>query len=216
MDKPNIYYIYDAYCGWCFGFSKQMEIFYNNYKNKYNFIVLSANMIAKNQRHHVSKTAQYVLNAIPNVQKTTGVTFGADYLWHLQNPELSDWYIDSEKPALALTVFNKLKPNHTVNFAAKMQTALFAEGRDLCDNEAYRHILEFYKIDFDSFFEQVKSKEVIEETYRDFELVKTWGISGFPTLLVQTAPSKLAILAQGYATANELSLNIDLLLKAAQ
>jgi putative protein-disulfide isomerase len=202
---PTIYYIYDAYCGWCYGFSKQIVAFYEANKNKANFIVLSGNMIPKENEHEVGKTAAYILNAYKNVEETTGVKFGDDYLWHIKNPDLSDWVISSEKSALALTSFLHFLPHKGIEIAADIQHALFAEGRDLCDNEAYRYILDKYEINHDAFYELLKSEKVKEDTYYNFELVQHLGIGSFPTLLLQTEPQKLTLLSQGYATEEQLT-----------
>jgi putative protein-disulfide isomerase len=41
MNQPIIYYCYDAYCGWCYGFSKVMIQIEKEYKDKLQFEVLS-------------------------------------------------------------------------------------------------------------------------------------------------------------------------------
>ena len=42
---PTIYYCFDAYCGWCYGFSKVMTQIAEEYKDRLFFDVLSGGMI---------------------------------------------------------------------------------------------------------------------------------------------------------------------------
>lgn len=166
-------------------------------------------MIPKANNHHISKTAGYIASALPQVMATTGAVFGPDYLWHINNPNNSDWYIDSEKPALALNAFLKFYSNLSIPIATDIQHALFFEGRDLCDNEAYRHLLDKYEINHQAFYKLLKSPEIKTQTYADFELVKSWGIKGFPVVLLQTEPKKLVLLSEGFVTVEELEKKVE-------
>src|SRR5690606_7181069 len=105
-----------------------------------------------------------------------------DYLWHINNPDESDWYPDSLMPAIALCIFREYHPDEEVLFAADIQYALHYEGRDLCDKEAYRHLLEKYQIPEDVFFEKLKSPEYLEKANYDFSLVKQLQVTGFPAV----------------------------------
>src|SRR5690349_8083604 len=142
----TIIYCYDAYCGWCYGFSPVIRQLAAEFETQFHFEVFSGGMILPEKPVHITATAGYILKAYGQVEALTGVKFGEDYLWHIKNPQDSDWYPNSEKPAIALIVFKEYFPGKQVEFAADLQYALHAEGRDLCDDEAYRHLLEKYKI----------------------------------------------------------------------
>ena len=45
MEKPLLIYCYDAYCGWCYGFSKVITRIAKEYKDSLAFDVLSGGMI---------------------------------------------------------------------------------------------------------------------------------------------------------------------------
>ncbi|MFX5956882.1 hypothetical protein ABTF01_21030, partial [Acinetobacter baumannii] len=84
---------------------------------------------------------------------------------HINNPELSDWYPNSEKPAIALCIFKEIYPDKQVQFAGDLQYALHFEGRDLTDNESYRHLLEKYSIQPEMFYEKLSSELYKEQAY---------------------------------------------------
>jgi putative protein-disulfide isomerase len=198
MEKPVIIYCYDAYCGWCFGFSKVITRIYEEYKDQFDFEVLSGGMIPVESAHHIGKMAGYIRGAYKHVEELTGVSFGDEYLWHINNPDESDWHPHSEKPAIALAVFREYHPDKSVLIATDLQHALYGEGRDLTDNEAYRHLLEKYEIPADEFYAKLNSEEYKEIAYRDFALVKQLQVTGFPAVLLQADETKFYLLARGY------------------
>ncbi|MEY4661231.1 MAG: hypothetical protein RLZZ42_1183, partial [Bacteroidota bacterium] len=90
--KPTIIYCYDAYCGWCYGFSPVIKNLWQRYNQAFDFETLSGGMIPENATRHISAIAPYIRDAYKTVEETTGVKFGEDFLWHIRNPDLSDWF----------------------------------------------------------------------------------------------------------------------------
>jgi len=206
---PTIYYCYDAYCGWCYGFSKVMQKIAAEYKDRIFFETLSGGMIPKESAQHIGKMAGYIQGAYKNVEDLTGIKFGEDYLWHIKNPDQSDWFPHSEKAAIAMAVFKEYHPDETVSFAADLQKALHFEGRDLTDDEAYRHLLEKYEIPVDEFYQKFKSAEYLEKANYEFSLVKQLQVTGFPAVLLQADELKFYLLARGYTDYDTLKTRID-------
>ncbi len=202
--KPILFYCYDAYCGWCYGFSPVIQqIALEN--SLLQIEVLSGGMILPETPVHISATAGYIQKAYPTVEEYCGVKFGADYLWHINNPDLSDWYPNSEKPAIALCIFKEIYPEKQVEFAADLQIALHQEGRDLTDDEAYRHLLEKYSIQPELFYEKLKSEAYKEQAYYEFALVKQLQVTGFPCVLLQMDETKFHLIARGYTSYKDLN-----------
>src|SRR5687767_3018628 len=76
----TIYYCYDAYCGWCYGFSKVITQIAEEYKDQFFFEVLSGGMIMPEQPTHFASLAKYIQGAYTQVEELTGVKFGEDFL----------------------------------------------------------------------------------------------------------------------------------------
>ena len=211
--KPIIYYCYDAYCGWCYGFSTVIKQIAEEYKDKLSFEVLSGGMIPAENPRPIAATADYINEAYHRVEELTGIKFGEDYLWHIRNPIESDWFPHSEKAAIALSIFKEIYPELQVQFAFDLQYALHYEGRDLTDDEAYRHLLEKYKIDAESFYIKLKSEEYKEKAHYEFSLCKQLQVTGFPAVLLQTGETKFYLVARGYATYEDIEARIENILK---
>ena len=207
--KKTLYYCYDAYCGWCYGFSPVVKKISETFKDTLDIEVLSGGMIIGEQVMPIDKIAPYIKSAYKRVEELSGIKFGEDYLWHINNPEQSDWQMNSEKPAIALCIFKEYYPQRQVEFASDLQFALNYEGRDLDDNEAYRHLLEKYSIQPEVFYEKLQSDEYKEQAYYEFALCKQLEVSGFPALLLQLNDSKFYLLARGFTAYEDVKDRIE-------
>ena len=207
--KPILLYCYDAYCGWCYGFSPVIKQVAGEYKDQFSFEVLSGGMIINDTPKPIAVMAGYIQKAYKIVEEHTGIQFGSDFLWHINNPDKSDWFLNSEKSAIALCVFKAYYPEQQVAFAADLQYALNYEGRDLCDDEAYRHLLEKYAIPAEDFYRKLHSEEYKEKAYYEFALVKQLQVNGFPAVLMQVSETKFYLISRGYTNYETLKERIE-------
>ncbi|MBM3439268.1 MAG: DsbA family protein [Bacteroidetes bacterium] len=208
----TLFYCFDAWCGWCYGFSPVVQKIAKRYADKIAFEALSGGMILPDTPTPLSASAGYILNAYPEVEARTGVRFSEDYLWHLRNPDLSDWFPHSEKSAIALSVFKEFYPSLQAEFVADLQHALFVEGRDLTDDEAYRHLLEKYGINHVAFYEKLHAEAFRDAAHQEFAMCKQLQVTGFPTLFLQVSDLRFYLIARGYATEEQLIEIIDRLI----
>jgi putative protein-disulfide isomerase len=205
----TLFYIYDAYCGWCYGFSPVMKKIADKYNSRLAIDVLSGGMIIDEQVHPISRTADYIRGAYPRVEELTGVQFGEYYLWHINHPDESDWIMNSEKAAIALCIFKEYDPDRALEFAWELQYALNYEGRDLCDDEAYRHILAQHNISAEDFYAKLHSEAYKDKARYEFALAKHLQVTGYPCLLLQSSDSKFYLLARGYTDFETLDARIS-------
>lgn len=209
---PNLIYCYDAYCGWCYGFSPVMKKLAAQFP-ELPVEVISGGMILPEKPVPISNTASYIREALPRVEAMTGVQFGADYRWHIENPDLSDWFPNSLKPAVALCIFRSIYPDRQLEWAADLQFALFGEGRDLTDDEAYRHLLEKYQLPEEDFYTQLRSIYFRQQAEEDFATCRKLQVTGYPSVLLQHSEVSFTLLARGYTDEASLRQRLDAALK---
>lgn len=207
--KPILIYCYDAYCGWCYGFSTVIKKIAATYADDFDIEVLSGGMMIGDRVMPIEKIGPYIQSAYKRVEAMTGIQFGEDFLWHTANPGKSDWVMNSEKPAIALCILKELQPGRQLEFASDLQYALNYEGRDLDDNEAYRHLLEKYTIDPLDFYSKLKSNVYKEKAHYEFALCKQLGVDSFPQVLLQLNESKFYLVAQGYTDIDTMNTRIQ-------
>jgi putative protein-disulfide isomerase len=209
----RVVYCYDAYCGWCYGFSEVMKKAYSEYKSVLEFEVLSGGMILPEEPVAIGATAKYIESAYKRVEEVTGIKFGEDYLWHIQHPDASDWFPNSEKPAIALCVFKDYYPDNQISFAADLQYALHFEGRDLTDDEAYRLLLDKYNIPAEEFYEKLNDEEYKEQAYYEFDVCRQLNVTGFPAVFIQLTDTKFYKISEGYTNYETLHERMEKVLK---
>lgn len=185
------------------------------YKDRFDIEVLSGGMMIGENTAPIEKIAPFIQGAYKRVEELSGIKFGEDFLWHINNPDKSDWVMNSEKPAIALSIFKELFPDKQLAFASDLQYALNYEGRDLDDDEAYRHLLEKYQIHAETFYSKLKSEDYKEKAYYEFSLCKQLQVSGFPQVLLQLSDAKFYLVAQGFTSYEEVDQRLKAILKEA-
>jgi len=183
------------------------------YKDRLDMEVLSGGMMTGEGIMSIEKIGPFIQTSYKSVEDLTGIKFGEDFLWHVFNPEQSDWVMNSEKPAIALCIFKEYYPERQLEFATDLQYALNYEGRDLDDDEAYRHLLEKYSIQPEAFYAKLKSEAYKEAAYYEFALCKQLQVNGFPSVFIQTGELKFVMVARGFTALEELSSRIEMVLK---
>ncbi len=161
----------------------------------------------------IEKIGPFIQNAYKRVESLTGIEFGKDFLWHVFNPRQSDWVMNSEKPAIALCIFKEHFPGQQLAFASDIQYALNYEGRDLDDDEAYRHLLKKYSLNPDGFYSKLHSEEYKQQAYYEFALCKQLQVAAFPAVLMQTSETKFHLLARGFTPYETMEERIEAVLK---
>ena len=210
--KPILIYCYDAYCGWCYGFSPIMKKIAATFKGQLDIEVLSGGMMIGDNKMPIEKIGLYIQSAYKRVEQLTGIQFGEDFLWHTANPDKSDWVMNSEKPAIALCIFKEYYPEQQLNFASDLQYALNYEGRDLDDDESYRHLAEKYNIPEEEFYGKLKSDNYKERAYYEFALCKQLGADSFPQVLIQLNENKFYLLAKGFTAYKDVKERMEKIL----
>jgi len=209
MQKPILIYCYDAYCGWCYGFSPIIKKIAEEYSFQLDVEVLSGGMMIGENKMPIEKIGPYIQGAYKRVEEVTGIKFGDDFLWHTANPDKSDWVMNSEKPAIALCILKEIYPERQLEFAGDLQYALNYEGRDLDDDEAYKHLLEKYTISKNDFYTKLKSDEYKEKAYYEFALCKQLNVDSYPQVLIQLHSNKFYLITKNFSTYEEVKKGIE-------
>lgn len=208
MQQPEIWYIYDPLCGWCYGFSPVIRQLHKHYGNRVQFSVMSGGLSLGTRAVAIAKAHGYIARALGIVEQTTGVLFGDGFKQLLQE---GTYIYNSEPPCIAMTVFRELYPNHVLDFAHALQHALFYEGKSLNDENTYRELLTPYHTDTASFMSKLASEHYRTATYEEFAAVQRMGAGGFPTVLY-TDNSATRVLARGYQPYKNRAELVEMLL----
>lgn len=209
-NKPQLVYVFDPMCGWCYAFGNVMEQFQQKHKNEFDFTVVTGGMVVGENQKPLSHMRDYIKGAIPRLEKMTGAKFGEKYLNEIL--EQGTYISSSEKPSFAFVTFKKLQPENSIAFAHTIQKVFFAEGKSLNDDETYKLLAAQYKLDATDFVKQLNSDAARTEAFKEFELVKTWGISGYPAVVLFNE-GKGYMISNGYTALEDLEKQVNKILK---
>lgn len=196
----KLIYIYDALCGWCYGFTPVIQELQQQFGREMEVEVLSGGMFLSANHRPASAMYNYISQAHKQVEATTGVTFGKPFL---EDYLRTDDIMDSEKPSIALTVFKLYQPANALAFAHDMQLALNYEGKSLNEDDTYRGLLAKYQLPVEEFLEKMKDDAYRYDTIQEFNQVAQWGITGFPAAVLDDG-KEFFLIAKGYTPIERL------------
>ncbi len=209
-DTMKLIYVYDALCGWCYGFSPVITEFHEQHKDEMEFEVLSGGMITGGRIGPIGEVAGYISQAYKDVERATGVQFGEGFLKGIL--EEGSAIFTSIPPSVALTVFKQHQPEHAISFAARLQKAIYYDGIEPTDYSAYGKLAAEFGLDADAFVAQMKEDESLKMIRAEFQRAGAMGVTGFPTIFLEQN-GQYTVLARGYVPKERLQAALDRVLK---
>jgi len=202
--KMELIYVYDALCGWCYGFSPVMTNFREKYSDSLNFNVISGGMITGGRIGPIGEVASYISWAYKDVEKSTGVKFGDEFL----NQTLKDGsaIFTSIPPSVALSVFKEMKPEQSVEFSAALQRAIYYDGIEPENLNVYGKIAETFGLDSADFIDKMEEPGALRKAEADFEFSSRLGVTGFPSVFIKSN-EKYYKIGSGYCSLPDLESN---------
>lgn len=194
MEKDKIIYVYDPMCGWCFGFGKVMGDFHKEFKDSFEFDVVSGGMVVGDREGPIGDFADYILGAYKRVEEYSGMKYGQPYLDQLKTKTL---WSSSVKPSIALETFKAFNTKDVVAFSHAIQLAYFVDGKDLRDEEVYKKLIKPYGINEAEFIKKLNSEEMRKQTSEWFQTTANWGVTGYP-MVILVRKGKYYAIAKGF------------------
>ena len=199
--KPTVYYLYDALCGWCYGFSPVMRQFFEQHKTEADFRVVSGGMITAERIGPIFESAPYIRTAYKDVEQATGVQFGEPFLKGILAEGTT--VMTSVPAATAMAVFQEKFPEKAVPFSADLLRMVYRDGEAPEHMSGYVERAAEYGFPRDEFRYKLNSKEYHDRAFADFDLAGQFGVSGFPSLIVH-AGTEYFLLSRGYTSFSTL------------
>ena len=213
----KIIYIYDALCGWCYGFAPTMRTFFDKYKSEFETIeVISGGMITGNRIGKIGEVAPYIKSAYKDVENRTGVTFGEKFLKDILEEGSS--IFTSIPPSIALSVFKREaeqnptlagdKNEKLLHFAEDLQSLIYFDGIEPQDYSKYGELAEKYGLEKKDFVEKMNHPEFEKLARQDFQRSQDFGVNGFPTVVIQKG-EEYYLFARGFVDLETLEKRFD-------
>jgi len=173
--KPKIVYGFDTLCGWCYGFSDELNKAIHILKDEVDFELVNAGLFAGIRGPKMGYMSGHIRRNMDNVTNRTGKEFGVNFLKLLDS---ANYPYNSMKASVAIEVIKDMLPEKIFDFASKIQGAFFGEGKDIQADEVYLSLLNEYDICKSQFIEKLNSKLYENKTQESFFKAQQYGFSG--------------------------------------
>jgi putative protein-disulfide isomerase len=192
MHKPEVIYVGDPMCSWCWGVAPAMHQIAARDDVDLRVIVGGLRP-GPNARPLDDAMRQELAHHWEKVASVSGQPFDNKALGR------SGWVYDTELPAIAVTTMRRLSPADTLGFFTHLQKSFYADGVDITDPEEYPGLVAGYDVDFGRFMEELGSEEARTIAWHEFAEARELGVAGFPTVLLRI-DDKIQVLTRGYAS----------------
>lgn len=206
----HLIYCYDALCGWCFGFAPHLARFCAAHPEVGRVSVLSGGMVTGERVGPIGEVAGYIRWAYKEVEDKAGIRFGRGFLENVL--EDGKAIFTSLPPALALSAFKAHLPDQSLSFAERLQQAVYADGIQPAEFEAYRPLAEEFGLDGAAFLQQMHQEATAREAAKDFQLCGQLGVKGFPSVFLAD-DERIAPLCQGFLPFENLEKQYQIIMK---
>jgi putative protein-disulfide isomerase len=191
----KLIYVYDALCGWCYGFSPVIEKFATLYKSEFEVEVISGGMITGDRIGPIGEVAPYISWAYKQVEEASGVQFGTDFLD--KTLKTGTAIFTSIPAAIALSIVKSKIPELSLRFSSALQKAIYFEGIEPIDLQEYAKLAEKFGLNPSEFLTAMESDEYKNLAILDFKKSQQLQVSGFPTVFLEVKNNYYKI-AAGY------------------
>lgn len=210
-DLPELLYISDPLCGWCYGMSPVIQRVQQQLAGRVEVSVLCGGMVTGEQVGPIGEDWPYIAGALEQVEQVTGVAFGAAFR---ERGQEGSYVQNSEPPCRAIHAFRQLRQEHTAAFAHDVQRAYFHDGADLNDFATYEPLAAAYGLEPAEFRQQLARPEIIRGTQLEFAAVGKIGVQGFPTTILRVG-NQGYVLARGFQPFETLRADLEEALRQA-
>jgi putative protein-disulfide isomerase len=202
-------YIADPMCSWCYGFGPELTTLLSGLQDVPLEIVVGGLRPYTTEVMTVEQKAT-ILSHWEKVGELTGLRFNDTAL-------ADEHFIYDTEPACRAVVAAKiLAPAAALDVFHAIQKGFYAEGLDTTKSDVLARIATDalnragLDIDTESFLAMWSSEEALSATRTDFTQTQRWGVTGFPTLVLERA-GELHLAASGYVPLERLVTQLQAL-----
>jgi putative protein-disulfide isomerase len=208
MQKAEIIYVFDGYCGWCWGMDAVITRLSENFSDRFSFRALCGGLMVGSRIGPLGDFGTYIERAIPRVEELTGAKFSDAHMGLIRDQTTMQ---DSRVPAAAFAVIVQQHPDaDTMALAHDLLTLNFSEGRDLSKPESYSGIFSKYHTDAPAFATEIRSGKLYPLAEKLFSEAREMDASAFPAL-VYGREGEYFPLCEGYQPYDNLAHALETL-----
>ncbi|MDH5738087.1 MAG: DsbA family protein [Gammaproteobacteria bacterium] len=201
MEKPQILFVTDPLCSWCWGTLPEVEKLRHKYEPDIEFNLLMAGLQI-GSKAMTQTNRQRLLSIWEDVTQTTGQRISG------RLPDDPDFVYHSEIPCRVVKIFQLRKPQALWPFFNRLQQAFYLDAINITRIEELTRLAFEFEFPTGELTDQIHHPHIIEATREDFMTAKQMGALALPTLYMDSGKG-MKLLAGGYTTASMLEEIIE-------
>lgn len=174
---PKLIYVFDAYCGWCYGFGPTVMDLAQDFD-----IEVVHGALYVGSRAGAIRNQTHIPDANRRIGELTGVRFGLDYELLLERGSL---VLDSQDAARGFGALKLVAGGRDLEVAVALQEAFFLQGSSLSEPATYQVVARRLGLDAGAVTDAFYSSAVRQQVLRGQRWLADLGVSSYPTLLLE-------------------------------
>jgi putative protein-disulfide isomerase len=196
---PNLIYIADPMCSWCWGFSPVIDAIRARFGPALPIRLVMGGLRPGTTKPMHEDAKRTTREHWEHVCEASGQPFDFGFF------EREDFVYDTEPPARAVVVARRSGMDLALGLLKDLHHAFYAENRDVTDEAVLADIAAARGLERAAFVEGLRSDGTRDETWQDFAISQQAGIRGFPSLLAGTGEgAEYSIVTLGYQPAERI------------
>jgi len=178
MSAPILWYFADPMCSWCWGFSPVIETLRGEYRERMKIALVLGGL-----RHETTPMTaagrDEILHHWHQVHQRTGQPF------RFEGALPEGFVYDTEPASRAVVTIGGIEPTLIFPLFKAIQTAFYAEGRDVTQPGVLADLSAGLGVDAAAFLSAFDSDATRAKTQAHFKQARQAGVRGFPALILQ-------------------------------
>jgi putative protein-disulfide isomerase len=207
MNAPLLWYFADPMCSWCWGFAPTIETLRETYRQRLKIALVLGGLRSDSiPQSHAQR--EEILHHWREVHARSGQPF------RFEGAMPAGFVYDSEPPCRAVLTAGSLDAELTFPMYRTIQSAFYAEGRDVTRPDILADLAADLGLDRSAFMRAFDSDELRVRVKAHFSHARQAGVRGFPTLILQQG-DKLHLVSHGWQPLAQIRSRLETQLDGA-
>lgn len=197
-------------CSWCWGISPALKKLKDHYqKEQLPFRIVVGGLRPGGGDPWNDQMKDFLRHHWDEVHAKSGQPFGYDLL------ELEHFNYDTEPACRAVVAARSWLKERELDFFEAIQRKFYVDSEDPGQIEFYEDICDQFQVEFSKFKERFENKVIKDQTLKEFDLNRKWGIRGYPSILVNKG-EQMYMVTHGFASFEQMQSQIEKIKKAGE
>jgi len=192
---PELIFVLDPMCSWCWGFHPIIEELRNKHSNTYKFSLVMGGLRTTGQMEWNTQSKAYLSSAWDAVHKTTKQPFNPMLL----NKTTFDYNTYPSCKAV-ITVRELFGIDAAFTYFGDIQKAFYTEAKDITSLELLTHYVTHDKEIFVNFYHSERAELLMQH---DFSKARSMGANAFPSTVKLDEDGHMVCMS-GYKSLKEI------------